>query len=85
MTRCQAEAEAMVVEDVAVAVAEDMVMVEAKAVKAMEPQVTRACAVHSVQTSLTVAPGMQQTRCAHPGTRLASTSEPSVATTSPTN
>ena len=74
-----------VVVDVEMADAEDADAAEVKATEAMAPQVTRACAAHSVQTSLTMAPGMQQTRCTHPQTRLASALEWSMGTTLPTN
>ena len=82
MTRCQAEAEATVAVDVAVVVTEDMVVAaEGKVVKAMDPQVTRACVVHLEATSSIMAPGMWQTQCAHPGRRSASMLEPSMAMT----
>jgi len=86
-TGCQAEADTAAV-DVAVdeaADAEDADAAEVKATEAMAPQAVRACAAHSVLISLTTVPGMRQTKCAHPGTRSASMSEPSTGTTSPTN
>ena len=74
LTRCQAEADTAMV-DVAVdeaADVEDADAAEVKATEAMAPQAVRVCAVHSALISLTMVPGMQQTRCAHPGTRSAS-------------
>ena len=74
LTRCWAEADTAMV-DVVVVVTEDAVMAEAKATEVMEPQVGKACAVHLEAKSLIAAPGMWQTRCAHPGTRTVSVSE----------
>ena len=60
LTRCQAEADTAMV-DVAVVVAEDAVVAEAKTTEVMAPQTAKASAVHSEPTSLIMAPGMQKT------------------------
>ena len=73
----------MAMVDVAVVVMEDVAMAEAKATEAMAPGIAKVCAVHLEQTSSIMAPGMWQTRCAHPGIRLVSALELSVETTSP--